>query len=281
MIYIISHGRPYNQRTYEVLRQAGYGGTIIIVLDDEDDAIAQYRDRFADDPNVIIYVFNKQSIINTTDTGLITPHRNFAVFARNAVEEHARNSAYPMFWVFDDDIMSIRVRYRQGESLRSIKITKNLSSILNQFEQYLIDADICILGMGTTNNYVGGLSGVDKESSKFRMCYNAYLRHSKYTVKWSLNILEDRTTSIMQNRAGNVCLQFMGVQADTSPMSGVVDGGNSDVYRATTEFYRGFFSILVFPDCNYLKYTSRYGALTFIETAICPKIISSKYRKVV
>lgn len=249
------------------------------MLDDEDSTIDEYKKKFSSDPLVEVVIFCKQYFIDRTDTGLTIPQRHFAVFARNAVETDAIINEYPSFFMFDDDITTVRLRYVKGKSLKSKKITANLDKIFELLETYLLSANLATLGFGTANNYMGGACVMTKETAKYRMCYNAFLRNAKFKVDWFLNILEDRTTSIFQNRIGNVWIQFLPIQIDTMPMYGVIAGGNSEVYKNYDKFRQVFFPILMHPDCNYIRYISDRWTIVFTANYICPKIISDRYKR--
>jgi hypothetical protein len=279
MIYIISHGRPNNQRTYNLLRSCGYTGKITIVVDDEDKTMIDYYKAVESDSNVEVGVFSKSAFIDCTDTGMITPMRNFAVFARNAVEQDAIDKKYKYFWVFDDDLTSIRMRYIDGNSLKSLAIKNNLDSVLKKIEDYAESVGIDTLSFGTANNYIGGKYTAFAESSKHRMCYNAFLRKTESPVEWSLNMCEDRITSLKYSTIGQIWMQLLCVQIDTMPLGGKVDGGNSDVYRTLSELTQVFFPIMTFPNCNKIRIFKGHYTNTYIEPYMCPKIISSTYRK--
>lgn len=279
MIYIISHGRPHNQKTYNLLRHCGYTGYIKVVVDNEDKTIIEYYKELEADKNVEVGVFNKQEMIDCTDTGLLEPMRNFAVFARNAVEQDALSNGYDLFWVFDDDLTSFRLRYADGDSLRSLKITHSLDKVFKLMEEFVLNTNIATLGFGTANNYMSGVKSIEKESSKYRMCYNGYLRNSVYPVEWSLNMCEDRITSILQNKVGNIWMQLLCLQIDTMPLGGIVEGGNSDVYRNMDKFHQVFFPVVTSPDCNYTKVIKEKWYTMYNEKTMCPKIISSRYKE--
>ena len=235
MIYIISHGRPHNQKTYKLLRSRGYTGDIKIVVDDEDKTVIDYYKAVEQDKRTEVCVFNKQAAISITDTGMLEPMRNFAVFARNAVEQDAKLHDYDYFWMFDDDLTSIRMRYIQGNSLKSLAINSNLDTIFSIIEDYVKQADIDTLSFGTANNYIGGKDTAFAENSKHRMCYNVFLRKTTSPVEWSLNMCEDRIASLKYNTLGQKWLQLLCVQIDTAPIGGKVEGGNSEVYRTLDE----------------------------------------------
>ena len=93
-VFIITHKRLDRLHTYKTLLQCGYTGEIYLVVDDLDPSISSYEERYN---NVI--VFDKMEYVRYTDTGMIEPLINFAVFARNATEDIATGLGYKYFIV--------------------------------------------------------------------------------------------------------------------------------------------------------------------------------------
>ena len=48
-VFILSHGRAGNVKTYQTLIDQGYTGKIYIIVDDEDDMRQSYVDRYGTD----------------------------------------------------------------------------------------------------------------------------------------------------------------------------------------------------------------------------------------
>ena len=113
-IFIITHKRPNNQLTYELLRRIHYTGKVVFVVDNLDPTIDEYRKNFGDD----VVVFDKPYYVENTDTGRVVPYPNFAVFARNAVEDIARERNLKYFGVFDDDFQKLVHRYVEDGKLK-------------------------------------------------------------------------------------------------------------------------------------------------------------------
>ena len=86
----------------------------------------------------------------------------------------------------------------------------------------------------------------------------------------------------MNGRDGQVWLQLPFVQFDMRELYGINEGGNSDVYRKVTDFYRLFFNVLFLPDCDRVMYWKKSESwINNIPNynALCPMIISDKYRQ--
>ena len=75
---ILTHGRPDNVITYSALRKHGYTGPIIIVVDNEDATLEEYKKKFPD-----VYVFDKKAVAAQIDEGDNFQDRRAIIYARN------------------------------------------------------------------------------------------------------------------------------------------------------------------------------------------------------
>lgn len=76
-VFILSHGRPRNIKTLRTLKKCGYTGEWYVVIDDEDDTEAEYRELYGDK----VLQFNKKEISETFDTGDLSEDRRTIVYA--------------------------------------------------------------------------------------------------------------------------------------------------------------------------------------------------------
>lgn len=275
-IFILTHGRPNNQDTLYALRKAGYTGEIYLVLDDLDTTQEEYRKLYDN-----ILVFDKMKYVNSTELGVSKPHINFAVFARNAIEDFAQCMGLSYFAMVDDDLVKFRYRYEENDKLKSLDV-KNMDDVLESYIDFMEIGHIPIITLASQFRFIGGVKNIAPiNSPKWRLGFTFYIRSTKEYIKWTSNICEDRITCILYNREGFVWLQLPFVQLDTKEMHGVNDGGNSDTYREITDFYRIFFTEVFVPDCNYAMYWKRnnwwVNKIPDYNT-VCPMIISDKYR---
>ena len=274
-IFILTHGRPHNQDTLSALEKAGYTGNVYLVVDDLDETKDEYKSLYLN-----VLVFNKMKYVESSETGVSNPHIKFALFARNAIEDFARTMHLNYFAMVDDDLTKFRFRYEEDGKLRSLDV-KDMDALLTSYIAFMESGNIATTSLASQFQFVGGVSSVPKPNSqKLRMCFNFYLRSVKHRVDWLSNICHDRITSIIHNRKGQMWFQIPFVQYDMRELHGINEGGNSDVYREITDFYRIFFSTLFLPDCNYAMHW-RNGWVNKVPNydTLCPMLISDKYSR--
>ena len=85
-VFITTHSRVESTTTYDTLRRAGYTGKIYTVVDNEDEQLMRYLNRY---PDVLVY--NKQLQFNKCDKVIKTTQKASVTYARNAVEEYAKH----------------------------------------------------------------------------------------------------------------------------------------------------------------------------------------------
>lgn len=275
-VFILTHGRPYNQLTVKSLQDVGYTGEWYLVLDDQDLTYREYLDEWGEDR---IIVFNKTRFIQSTDTGLHTPVPKFAVFARNAIEYIAKEMGYKTFMMLDDDITKFRIRLPVGDSLKSFQINGQFDEIVDRAVDYMLDCGIACLGLGFCNLYIGGIDNFNRENPRQRLCAEAFIRNTSHPISWRLNMVEDLITSIDAAIRGEVWFQFLPIQCEIKMSEGAVDGGNSDVYRQLGMYRISFMPVIAYPSSNAVRLGKKTWASTTTPDKCIPKIISSRYRK--
>ncbi len=139
-VFILSHKRADRVETYSTLRNSGYTGEIYIVIDDEDPQCSLYQERFEN-----VLVFNKEMWINSTDTVTNDKKKSSPVYARNFIEQTARDMGYDAYIVMDDDIINLRFRYIENYVAKSQALKSNLDEVLSEYMNYLVSANIATL----------------------------------------------------------------------------------------------------------------------------------------
>lgn len=103
-IYVMSHERSQQMDTVKSLKKHGYSGKIIVVLDNLDNEIQEYRKKIKELDNAYLYIFNKPEYMEKTDTMDNFHIIGLGVYARTAIAEHAKSCGRKYYAVFDDDI---------------------------------------------------------------------------------------------------------------------------------------------------------------------------------
>lgn len=274
-VFIITHGRPDNQKTLETLMRLKFTGSWYLVLDNLDETIDAYINNYGKEH---IIIFDKPKYLYSTDCGLHKPFPKFAVFARNAVEDIAVELGLDYFMVFDDDITNFRARFIEDGSLKSIPLYNCIDDAFMACINFMQSTNIHCTGFGFCNVYRSGIRGLFNETPRIRLCAGAFIRDTKVKVNWRLNMVEDLITSLDHNRVGDVWLQLLPVQIDVLISEGVVEGGNSDAYNKFDNFTMNFLPTIVYPDCNFVKYRKNKWITALDACKSMPKIISHKYR---
>lgn len=276
-IFIITHARPTNQLTLNLLLEYGYTGEYYLVLDDQDDVQA-YIDLY--EPEHII-IFSKEYYFSIADTGLSKQERvlKFPQYARMAIEDYARDNNYPFFLVLDDDITSIRLRVDENGVLKSYHMNGIIDKVLESCIQFVDEANIACASFGFSNTYRSGVSALYKETARNRMCAETFLRNGRFKVDWRPLMIHDLLTSISHNMQGQVWMQLLNIQVDIKMSEGKVDGGSADVYRTFNKFRRVCFPLMMYPSCNYPRFYNGKWITTLNTENSCNKIIGSRYKK--
>lgn len=273
-IFILTHGRPDNQKTASALYKSGYTGKIYYVVDDEDRTLPQYEIIYGED----VIVFNKENYVQKTDTAEIHPNRNFAVFARNAIEDIAREMGYEYFGMFDDDILKFRYRWEEENKLRSLNV-HNMDKVIEYTLDFMEDCNIATMSFGINTNFMPKIELQDFTDSKYRMCFNSYIRNAKFKVDWKLNMWEDVITSVLSNKYGQLWLQSPSIQMDMTAIGKENIGGNSEAYRNVKLLHQLFYTQIACPDCFYIRLSPDKMVPWSNYKAMCNKLISSKYKR--
>ena len=98
-VFILTHGRPDNVYTYDVIRKKGYDGPVYFILDNEDPTYDKYAENFGAE-NII--VFDKEEAASKFDEFDNFKNRKAIVYARNACFDIAKKLGYTYFLQLDD-----------------------------------------------------------------------------------------------------------------------------------------------------------------------------------
>ena len=150
-VFILSHGRADNVKTFKTLKKQGYTGKIYIVIDDEDEQEPLYYKKYGEQ----VYKFCKQTYIDTTDTMCSEEFRKVVVYARNAAWDIAADLGLTYFCVLDDDYTMFENRYIEGRKLKTYKF-QNLDKVFDSFLQFLDVSKSITVCMAQGGDFIGG-----------------------------------------------------------------------------------------------------------------------------
>lgn len=267
-VFICTHGRPYEQITLDMLRDSGYTGLAILVVDNEDNTrylLDDYIGRRTD-----YWTFNKQYHIKTDDSGTNTPIRNTHLYAWNACESFAKDSCIQYYAIMDDDLTSFRYRYEEDGHLKSQTITQNMDKVFDAYIDYLKATDIACLSIADARNYIGG------KAKDGRNMNTVIFRNGKHEFKWHSEMYEEMATSITYQQRGDFIFQPTFMQYETKTMAKNVKGGMEEIYKSQSIFRRAAYTVMYHPDC--VSFDANNTGFKLKKDNAFPKLIGSKYK---
>ena len=172
-VFILTHGRPDNVITVKTLRKFGYTGRIIIILDDLDKNINEYKKNY---PECDFYVFSKKEAMELTDSADNTNNPKAVVYARNMTHRIAKELGIDYFLVLDDDY-DYFVWRSDFEGHYMHKGIKNLDGVFNICLDFLSETsdNVKCIALAQNGDYIGGSENYyGKTETLTRKCMNSF-----------------------------------------------------------------------------------------------------------
>ena len=269
---VISHGRP-ECGTVSVLRKCGYTGKIYIVVDDEDETLPDYVERYGND----VHVFHKEENFDTGDLG---GSKGIATFARNECRKVAVKNDLSYYFMLDDDLKSISFRYNDNGHLRGGN-AREIDKLFDGICTYFDETPVQCIGFGNAVDYIGGVPTFENGKAN-RTVMNSFFLRTSNKIKWRSRNSDDIITVVDEAQKGPgfrftpVMNKFdVWIPKRTSNAS----GGSISMYNDEGSYKLRFYAVMFHPDCISIRQTeSGYDNLTRTNNAY-PKIISGRYKK--
>ena len=263
-IFILTHGRPDKQYTYHALDKTRYTGRRIFLLDDEDDTYSKYKENYPIDEFIL---FNKQSYIDTSDTGTNKEQRKCILYAKNAADDIAKDLGLSAYVVADDDIIRFRHRWKE-DGITHTQEVRNMDEVVESYVQFMESGSIAALSFGDARLYMGGklLLG--------RIPYNFVFRLTSIQYEWRSSMYEDTVTPIMENK---YTLGLPNIQYDMKPCDSNAIGGMTDVYARMSLFARAF-TVFMYHPTGIVMENNTVG-FELIKNNVFPNLISTTFKK--
>lgn len=281
VVFILSNRRADRVVTYKTLRNSGYTGRIVIVLDNEDDTVDQYIENFGEET---LYIFDKKKVAEYTDVGDCVPNRDNVVYARNACFEIAEELGYEYFFVLDDDYGSFQNRflsngqyYTRGCTVRSLD--KILELVLDYYKSI---PNLASIAFAQGGDFIGGKGNSYAQVIKLRRkCMNSFICSTKRPFKFIGRINEDVNTYAHLGSKGELFLtlnQMVIGQGVTQSNA----GGLSEYYIEHGTYMKSFYTVMYQPSSVIVQsmgidHKRLHHRIDWNTT--CPHIISEDYKK--
>ena len=243
-VFILSHGRAGNVKTYQTLINQGYTGKIYIIIDDEDDMRNSYIDKYGED---IVRVFSKKDAAVLVDPADLEPELKGVIYARNYCHTIAEEMGLIHFLVLDDDYNLFAHRYECNGKLLSCT-TKRLDDIFMAMIKFLDQTGAITVALAQGGDYIGGVDNGNFKKKLLRKAMNSFFCRTDTPFKFYGRINEDTTMYVRYGETGHLIfttMDFMLNQGQTQKNK----GGLTEIYLDSGTYVKSFYSVMYSPSC--------------------------------
>jgi hypothetical protein len=284
--FILTHGRAKTVKTHETLRSTGYTGRIIFLVDNEDDQVPEYRERFGDD----VVVFDKTKAAEHTDTCDNQSRRDSIVYARNANFAIAEEMGLTHFWQLDDDYFGFYWSLdNNGDYLTTTadaRMVKVMDRIVLKCLDFMDNTEAKTIAFAQAGDFIGGGAGTVAKKGKAgefsRKAMNSFFFRTDRPVVFRGRVNDDVNLYVECGRRGDLFVTIPRLRVQQPPTQ-TQTGGCTDVYKAFGTYVKSFYSVLVAPSCVRVRmlhgkaHARIHHAVTWNNA--CPLIVNEKHRK--
>lgn len=275
---ILSHGRSKNVRTYKTLRSQGYTGEIRILVDNEDEHLADYRKNFCDE----LIVFDKTEAKKDCDLGDNFEGRGTPLFARNQCHKIVKQLGFRYFIELDDDYSSFSFKFDGNLRYKERKIS-DLDSVLMALVSFLEHTPTDCICMAQGGDFIGGAEGrFGRSVFLSRKIMNTFICDVERPFKFYGRFNDDVNAYVVGDMQGKrfftfnmACVHQEKTQKST--------GGLTESYRKYGTYVKSFYTVMFAPTCAFVKdmgCTDRRIHHAIKYDTCAPKILAEKWRKV-
>lgn len=278
-VFILSHGRPHNVKTYDTLKRFHYSGAIYILIDNEDPTAGEYYEQFGDQ----VIMFDKAAIAQTFDEyDNFNLPRKSVVYARNACFPIAQDLGLKYFLELDDDYRHFEYRHSPDLNL-AYRMVQHLDPLFKAMLDFYKSTSALTISFAQTGDIIGGnRSHSLKKLFLKRKAMNSFFCSVDRPFTFTGRINEDVNTYCALGHRGELIFQVYNafVQQTSTQQSA---GGMSDLYQNTGTYLKTFYTVMANP--SFVKVSAMPSEITRFHHRITwphavPVIINEKWRKI-
>lgn len=274
-VFILSHGRANNVRTLKTLDDGGYTGETIIICDNEDEQIDDYKKL-----GKRVIVFDKEEEMKYTDTEDNFKDHRLVVYARNVCHKIAKENGIDYFLVLDDDYTEIAFKYVDGKKLKSKKV-KDLDKLFDATINFLEVSGALTVTFAQGGDFIGGAENGNLDKGLGRKAMNSFFCKTDRPFKFTGSTNEDVNAYITLGQKGKLLFTVYRVVIEQGKTQANA-GGLTDIYLDNGTYVKSFYSVICQPSCAKVAImNSNHPRIhhKILWNNCCPKIISEKYKK--
>jgi hypothetical protein len=277
--FILSHGRADRVVTYQTIRKAGYTGRIVVIIDNQDKQIAQYKAKYGDQ----VYVFDKEQIAKTIDHGDNFNNLRTTTHVRNAIFEAAKELSIESFVMLDDDYTDFRYKFTNRGKYGDWLIKANLDALFAATVDFLQNAStILCVAYAQQGDFIGGEgSGLAQAIKTKRKVMNSFFCITNRPFRFLSRLNEDVNTYVSMGARGHIFLTLNQLSLNQKQTQ-TNAGGMSDAYLDGGTYVKSFYTVMYAPSCTKIMpmgpVNPRLHHKINWRLAV-PKILEEKWRK--
>lgn len=277
-VIILTHGRPAVP-TVASLHASGYTGRIVLLVDDEDATVTEYKVRHG----AMVEVFSKAEVAQRREADMMDNDggKRTAMLARHACFDVARRLGLRCFMMMDDDYTRYTYQIKGHEEDRAR--IRNLDGIFAAMRAFVEQTPITTVAMAQGGDFIGGLSPYHNWWKVKRKAMNSFLCHVDRPIHWRGRLNDDVNAYVGQSPIGAIFLTLPAV-AIQQPQMQQSAGGMSEAYSALGTFRKAFYSVMTQPSSVKVRMLSPAVSVPRLHHAVAwrytaPKILAETCRK--
>lgn len=276
-VFILTHGRPDNVKTFETLKRHGYAGSIYIIIDNEDKTADRYYEKYGDK----VIMFDKEEIEKRIDVADNFGNRKVILHARCACFDIAEKIGVKYFIQLDDDYTDFRYKKDcQYESINKADI-KRLDKIFNMLLEYYKSIPALSIAIAQGGDFLGGKDGNAAKNPQFRKCMNSFVCSIDRRFYFRGTMNEDVNTYTTLGHSGNLFLTIPNI-ALQQVASQENSGGITETYLNLGTYVKSFYTVMHCPSSVFISMMNsehpRIHHLVKWGNTV-PMIIDEKYQR--
>lgn len=277
--FILTHGRPDKVYTLDALVAAGYTGRYYLVIDNEDDKIEEYKDRFGADK---VVVFDKAAMAERVDEGDNFEGRGVVLYARNACFDIAKDLGLDYFVQLDDDYNHFTFRFVKKGRFRGANIT-DMDQVVGWMVDYLEKTGAMAVAFAQGGDFIGGAGGRNWREGVLRKAMNSYFCKTDRRFWFRGKMNDDVNTYVTLGKAGGVFLTITDIMLNQKPTQSQ-DGGITDFYIEYGTYFKSFMPVMMNPTAVKIGMMGNKDLRIHhkvLWSKAVPKILNERYKKVI
>ena len=275
-IFILTHGRPDRVLTLKTLEKCNYKGRVYLVVDNEDDTIEQYFQKYGLDQ---VLVFDKKAMADKVDEGNNFDERQTITHARNYCFEAAKKIGVRYFLQLDDDFHELNYKFVESSG---IVMPKDIDLLIDKIIEFYEQSGCLSVALAQTGDFIGGIDN-GKGAYRFnkRKCMNSFFCSTDRPFQFVGAMNEDVNTYTTLASRGRLFLTIP-VLAINQRDSQSQKGGITEMYLRYGTYCKAFTKGMkqrraVRVSIMNSKYPRIHHLIDWNATA--PKIISENHQK--